>query len=223
MIGDQSISNQPHWRGDHLARWLQVGTRIFWQLEPTWLLLDEDVSWNKQSVKGLIGRFGADNRRPIIGQSIIGALLAILGDISWSILKYTKQWHPVDILNLIKLVAAVTAAFCCQLQKLAYLFILPNTEHTHTQPFHDPLSRTTRVGRYQKKHSPTNTHPDNQKSFINFLQLLRSTASSLFSLHAWQSFSTTYFQVLFGLEPSISHSMHFFTQSPSSFRNTWTT
>jgi len=62
VIGDQSISNQPHWRGARLARWLQVGTRIFWQLEPTWLLLDEDVSWNKQSVKGLIGWFGADNR-----------------------------------------------------------------------------------------------------------------------------------------------------------------
>jgi len=31
-------------------------------------------------------------------------------------------------------------------------------QHTHTQPFHGPLSRTTRVSRYQKKHSPTHTH-----------------------------------------------------------------
>jgi len=31
--------------------------------------------------------------------------------------------------------------------------------HTHTQRFYGPLSRTTRVSRYQKKHSPTH-HPD---------------------------------------------------------------
>jgi len=43
-------------------------------------------------------------------------------------------------------------------------------------------------------------------------------------LHAWQSFCTTSLQVLFGLPlglaPSISYSIHFFTQSLSSFRNT---
>ena len=44
--------------------------------------------------------------------------------------------------------------------------------------------------RYQKKHSPTDTNPDHQTSFINFLHLLRSIASSLFNLRAWQSFST---------------------------------
>ena len=32
----------------------------------------------------------------------------------------------------------------------------------HTQPFNGPLTETTWVGRYQKKHSPTNTHPDHQ-------------------------------------------------------------
>jgi len=36
--------------------------------------------------------------------------------------------------------------------------------HTHTQPFNCPWSGTTKVGRYQKKHSPTNTHPDEQTS-----------------------------------------------------------
>ena len=58
--------------------------------------------------------------------------------------------------------------------------------HTHTQAklFNGPLSGTTRVGQYQKKHSPTHTHPDHQTSFINFLHLLRSTASSLFNLRA---------------------------------------
>jgi len=63
--------------------------------------------------------------------------------------------------------------------------------HTHTQPFNGPFSGTTRVGQYQKKHSPTHTRPDRRTSFINFLHLLQSTASFLFDLSAWQSFSTT--------------------------------
>ena len=50
-------------------------------------------------------------------------------------------------------------------------------------------------------------------------------ASSSFNLCAWQSSRTTSFQVFFGLplglEPSTSCSIHFFTQSSSSFRNTW--
>jgi len=43
---------------------------------------------------------------------------------------------------------------------------------------------TTRVGRYQKKHSPTHTHPDHRASFIIFLHLQRSMASSIFNLRA---------------------------------------
>jgi len=49
--------------------------------------------------------------------------------------------------------------------------------HAHTQPFNGPLSRTIQVG--QKKHSPTRAYPGHQTSFINFLHLLRSEASSL--------------------------------------------
>jgi len=45
---------------------------------------------------------------------------------------------------------------------------------THTQLFNGLLSGTTRVGRYQKKHSPTHTHPDHRTSFITFLHLQRS-------------------------------------------------
>ena len=52
------------------------------------------------------------------------------------------------------------------------------------QPFNGRLSGTTRVGRYQKKHSPTHTHPDQRASFITFLHLQWSMASSLFSLRA---------------------------------------
>jgi len=73
------------------------------------------------------------------------------------------------------------------------------TTHTHTHPFNGLLSGTTQVGRYQKKHSPTHTHPDHQTSFIIFLHLQRSMASSLFILRAWQSSRTTSLQVLFGL------------------------
>jgi len=97
---------------------------------------------------------------------------------------------------------------------------LKSTIHTHTQPFNGPLSGTTRVGRHQKKHSPTHTHPDHQTSFIKLLHLQRSTASSMFSLRTWQSFLTTSLQVLFGLGPSTSYSIHFFTESSFSFHNT---
>jgi len=76
---------------------------------------------------------------------------------------------------------------------------------------------TARVSwyQYQTEHSPTHTHPDHQTSFINFLHLLRSIASSSFKLHAWQSYSSTSLQILFGLHlglgHSISYSIHFFT------------
>ena len=83
------------------------------------------------------------------------------------------------------------------------------------------LSWTTRVSRYEKKHSPTHSH---QSSLICFLHLLQSTASSLFNLRDWQSFSTISLQVFFGLPlglaPSTSYSIHFFTQSLSSFCST---
>ena len=52
------------------------------------------------------------------------------------------------------------------------------------QPFNGRLSGTTRVGRYQKKHSPAHTHPGQRTSFITFLHLQRSTASALFGLRA---------------------------------------
>ena len=45
-------------------------------------------------------------------------------------------------------------------------------QRTHTQPFNGRVSGTTRVGRYQKKHSPTDTHPNHRTSFIIFLHVL---------------------------------------------------
>ena len=93
---------------------------------------------------------------------------------------------------------------------------------THTQSFNEPLSGTISIGWYQKEHSPTHTHHVRRTSFINFLHLLRPIASSLFNLHAWQSFSTTSLQVLCGLPLGLeaSHPIHFFNQSSSPFRNT---
>jgi len=94
--------------------------------------------------------------------------------------------------------------------------------HNTQQPFYGPLSGTTRVSRYQKKHSPT--HRPDHPIFISFFHLPRSIASSLFKLRAWQSFCTTSLRILFGLplhlEPSTSYSIHFFTQLLSFFRNT---
>jgi len=95
---------------------------------------------------------------------------------------------------------------------------------TTTTTVYVPLSGTTRVSRYQKKHSPTH-HSEHHPVFISFFHLPWSIASSLFKLHAWQSFCTTSLHVLFGLplglEPSTSYSIHFFTKSVSSFRSTW--
>ena len=82
------------------------------------------------------------------------------------------------------------------------------------------MSGTTRVSRYQKKHSLTH-HPDHRPIFISFFHLPWSIASSMFKLY---SFCTTSVHVLFGLpiglEPSTSYCIHFSTQSLSSFRNT---
>ena len=109
--------------------------------------------------------------------------------------------------------------------KLCIILQSNNQQQQQQQrPFNGLWSRTTRVGQYQKNHSPTHTHPDHRASFIIFLHLQRSMASSLFNLRAGQSSRTTSFQVFFGLplglEPSTSCSIHFFTQSSSSFRNT---
>jgi len=86
------------------------------------------------------------------------------------------------------------------------------------------LSGTTWMSRYQKKISPTHTYLGHQSSLICFLHLLPSMASSLFSLHDWQSFCTisvqVFFGLLLGLAPFTLYSTHFSTQSLSSFCGT---
>jgi len=85
------------------------------------------------------------------------------------------------------------------------------------------LSGTTQVSWYRKKHSPTHTYRGHQSSLICFVHLLWSMASSLFNPRAWQFFSTISVQVFFrlplGLAHSTSYSIHFCTQSLSSFHN----
>ena len=110
-------------------------------------------------------------------------------------------------------IASTSASEVKTLWRYTNLFITRTHAHTH---MHNHLTafglRQPRVGQYQKKHSPTHTHPDHRTSFINFLHLLWSIASSVFSLRAWQSSLTTSLQVLFrlplGLGPSTSYSMH---------------
>jgi len=98
--------------------------------------------------------------------------------------------------------------------------------HTHTQPFYGSLdSVRDNSGDPVTEETFTHSHSSwSQSSLISFLHLLRSMASSLFNLHAWQSFSTIFLQVFFGLllglALSTSHSIHFFTQLLSSFRST---
>jgi len=85
----------------------------------------------------------------------------------------------------------------CSWNSDSFVRYMYNT-HTHTHKRFTALwtlSETTRVRWYQKKHSPTHNYPGHQSSFICFLHLLRSMASSLFNLRALQSFTTISLQV----------------------------
>ena len=53
---------------------------------------------------------------------------------------------------------------CCKNTLFTHLFT-----QQQQQPFNGRLSGTTRVGRYQKKHSPAHTHPGQRTSFITFI------------------------------------------------------
>ena len=72
-----------------------------------------------------------------------------------------------------KIVFGPASASSLELQQLEKIYGIYIYTHTHTQPFNSLWSGTTRVGQYQKKHSPTHTHPDHRTSFIIFLHLQR--------------------------------------------------
>ena len=85
------------------------------------------------------------------------------------------------------------------------------------------LSGKTQVSWYQKKHSPTHTHRGHQIS-LSALSI-HDPWHPPYSIHVlYIFFSTISLQVFFGLPlglaPSTSYSIHFFTQSLSSFRST---
>jgi len=149
-------------------------------------------------------------RRPLKGPK--NAIFIVHGDlVVWPWPSNSSEWGTKHIfsVNLAQIHSTVPEIFHKRTRNLK-----------QQQPFYGPLSGTTWVSRYQKKHSPIH-HPDHHSSFISFFHLLRSVAFSLFKLRAWQSFCTTSLHVFFGLplglEPSTSYSINFFTQS---FRNT---
>jgi len=78
------------------------------------------------------------------------------------------------------------------------------------------LSGTTQVSRYQKKHSPTHTHCGHQSSLSAF-SIYYDPWHPPYSIHVLyslfpQSLSKFSLVYLFGLVPSASYSIHFFTQ-----------
>ena len=89
-----------------------------------------------------------------------------------------ENFHSCTYMHLVSY-SYVLTVFCCRQQESVALVsqkmpaILLYVPHTHTQPFNGRWSGTTRVGRYQMKHSPTHTHPDHRTSFINFLLYAR--------------------------------------------------
>ena len=88
---------------------------------------------------------------------------------------WSQNWFVMLLTVIIKVACMMEDMMSWRMEQSCVVVIL-NT-HTHTQPFNGLCSGTTLVGRYQKKHSPTHTHPDHRTSFINFLHLLLSTAS----------------------------------------------
>jgi len=104
---------------------------------------------------------------------------------------------------------------CCCCEPGSLISIVCCSTHTHT---HD---RLTAFGPElpgwagTRRNTHQHTHPDHRTSFINFLHLQRSIASSWFSLRAWQSSLTTSVRVLFGLPlglgPDIDIALVFFS------------
>ena len=93
------------------------------------------------------------------------------------------------------------------------------------QPFNGRLSGTTRVGRYQKKHSPAHTHPGQRTSFITFLHLQRSSPRHpLFQLTCLTVLSNNLFPGLLWSSPwswTLDFILHAFLHPViSSFRST---
>jgi len=94
--------------------------------------------------------------------------------------------------------------------------------HTHTQPLNGPLSATTRGGLYQKKYSPTHTHPDHRTSFItaptnwNNIQQYSNTHARTHAHKIWPEHGDS---LCTDLMPSCEHNDHslLFSTFPAGF------
>jgi len=115
--------------------------------------------------------------------------------ITWKSICYLNATHPPDHSHLCSLKChhiffpyrpgltsmQHTASHTAEVHlAINYRTISACKQQQQQRPFNGLRSGTTRVGRYQKKHSPTHSHPDHRASFIIFLHLQRSMASSLF-------------------------------------------
>jgi len=148
-------------------------------------------------------------------------------DFRWSFHKSHIFWLALSCVEISSLLSVSRLRYCCAACCMTDYFVIfrwslrfdskakvlkPNPDDLielmkkrQQQSFYGPLSGTNRVSWYQKKHSPT-YHPDHHSIFISFFHLLRSIASSLFKLRAWQSFlhnfcphppwSTSWFEAL---------------------------
>jgi len=87
----------------------------------------------------------------------------------WSTWPWHTGWSEVTH-SLLSLFCGYDITSCVELRGQCLSCYSNKTKsHTHKQLFNRPLFGTTRVGRYQKKQSPTHDQPDHQTSFINFI------------------------------------------------------
>ena len=87
----------------------------------------------------------------------------------WSTWPWQTGWSEVTR-SLLSLFCGYDITSCVELRGQCLSCYSNKTKtHTHKQLFNRPLFGTTRVGRYQKKQSPTHAQPDHQTSFINFI------------------------------------------------------
>jgi len=114
------------------------------------------------------------------------------------------------------------------LGNIQFHFLLQSSTHTHTHTHNRftalwILSETTRVSRYQKKHSPTHTHRSHQSS-LSASSIYYDPWHPPYLIHMFYSLFpqslSKFSSVNLGLAPYTSYSIHFFTQSLSSFCNT---
>jgi len=119
-------------------------------------------------------------------------------------------WHITTYSTSKPTTAFQFAGWAYVADKIINVVIVLQQRQQQQQLFYGPLSRTTWVSRYQKKHSPTH-HPDHHPIFISFFHLPWSMASFPFKLRALQSFaqplsiSSLVYLLVWSSPPHIQH------------------